>query len=57
MAMPVWKMCIRDRGEISYVVKGSLAYEDNWPDKNDYDMNDVVIYYSSTCLLYTSRCV
>ena len=37
-----------NKGEISYVVKGSLAYEDNWPDKNDYDMNDVVIYYSST---------
>lgn len=37
-----------NKNEISYVVKGALAYEDNWPDKNDYDMNDVVIYYSST---------
>lgn len=37
-----------NKDETSYVVKGTLAYEDNWPNKNDYDMNDVVIYYSST---------
>ena len=30
----------------SYVVKGSLAFEDNWPEKGDYDMNDVVVYFS-----------
>ena len=27
--------------------KGILAYEDNWPTKGDYDMNDVVVEYSS----------
>lgn len=32
----------------TYVVKGSLAFEDNWPDKGDYDMNDVVIYFSAS---------
>lgn len=37
-----------DKGEISYVVKGSLAFEDNWPKEGDYDMNDVVLYFSST---------
>jgi LruC domain-containing protein len=26
---------------------GTLAFEDNWPYKHDYDMNDVVIYYKS----------
>lgn len=36
-----------NKGEILYVVKGFLVYEDNWFDKNDYDMNDVVIYYFS----------
>ncbi|WP_455666873.1 LruC domain-containing protein [Phocaeicola sp.] len=30
---------------VSYSVFGSLAYEDNWPDKGDYDMNDVVINF------------
>lgn len=37
-----------DKGEISHVVKGSLAFEDNWPKEGDYDMNDVVLYFSST---------
>lgn len=42
-----------NKNEISYVVKGSLAYEDNWPNQGDYDMNDVVIYYSSTLVKST----
>lgn len=28
--------------------KGLLAFEDNWPDGGDYDMNDVVVKYNST---------
>lgn len=27
---------------------GVLAFEDNWPNKGDYDLNDVVVKYSST---------
>ncbi|NDW13219.1 LruC domain-containing protein [Bacteroides sp. 214] len=27
--------------------KGILAFEDNWPAKGDYDMNDVVVEYAS----------
>lgn len=27
--------------------KGTLAFEDNWPQKGDYDMNDVVVKYTS----------
>lgn len=34
----------------TYVVKGSLAFEDNWPYKGDYDMNDVVVYFSGSMI-------
>lgn len=27
--------------------KGTLAFEDSWPARGDYDMNDLVIYYES----------
>lgn len=27
--------------------KGVLAYEDNWPNKGDYDLNDVIVKYNS----------
>lgn len=27
--------------------KGTLAFEDNWPKKGDYDLNDVVVNYES----------
>lgn len=27
--------------------KGILAFEDNWPEKGDYDLNDVVVKYNS----------
>ena len=37
-----------NKDEISYKVFGSLAYEDNWPMKGDYDMNDLVMDFSST---------
>ncbi|MBC7915147.1 MAG: LruC domain-containing protein, partial [Pyrinomonadaceae bacterium] len=29
----------------SQTTKGTLAFEDNWPKKGDYDMNDLVINY------------
>lgn len=29
-------------------IEGTLAFEDLWPDQGDYDMNDVVIKYSTT---------
>lgn len=32
--------------------KGILAFEDNWPEKGDYDLNDVVVKYSSA-ITYT----
>lgn len=35
-------------GEISYKVSGTLAFEDYWPSRGDYDMNDVVLYFTST---------
>lgn len=28
--------------------KGIVAFEDNWPSKGDYDLNDVVVKYNST---------
>lgn len=29
------------------VTRGTLAFEDNWPYEGDYDMNDVIVKYSS----------
>jgi LruC domain-containing protein len=34
--------------ETSYTLSGTLIYEDLWPSKGDYDLNDVVIEYTST---------
>lgn len=34
--------------QLTYGASGTLAFEDLWPYKGDYDMNDVVIYYNST---------
>ncbi len=31
-----------------YGLSGTIAFEDQWPSKGDYDMNDMVIYYNST---------
>jgi LruC domain-containing protein len=36
---------------------GTLAYEDNWPSKGDYDFNDVVVRYRSREILNASRLV
>lgn len=44
-----------NKGEVSHVVKGSLAFEDNWPKQGDYDMNDVVLYFSSTVVKDTEK--
>ena len=56
-------MCIRDRaipdvpevpdkGDDSSVAykmsyKGIVAFEDNWPSKGDYDLNDAIVKYKS----------
>lgn len=32
----------------SFDYKGILAFEDNWPKKGDYDMNDVIVKYNTT---------
>ena len=37
-----------DKGEVAYMAMGTLVFEDNWPFKGDYDMNDVVINFQST---------
>ena len=29
------------------VTRGTLAFEDNWPNEGDYDMNDVIVKYKS----------
>lgn len=31
----------------SITYKGILAFEDNWPNKGDYDLNDVIVKYNS----------
>lgn len=36
--------------------KGYLAFEDNWPFKGDYDLNDVVVKYEST-ITYVQKTV
>lgn len=33
---------------VTTTVKGTLAYEDQWPEQKDYDMNDVMMTYQST---------
>ena len=42
------------KSEVYYKVYGSLAYEDNWPYKGDYDMNDLVVNFSSTVAKHTA---
>ena len=43
------------------VTRGTLAFEDNWPNEGDYDMNDVIVkyksetYYKRTTYLGTSK--
>lgn len=32
--------------------KGILAFEDNWPKKGDYDLNDVVVKYTSATQIF-----
>lgn len=38
-----------DNGSVKYSkdYKGIVAFEDNWPAKGDYDLNDVIVKYSS----------
>lgn len=38
-------------GTLTFINKGILAFEDVWPYKGDYDMNDVVLKYQSSLYL------
>lgn len=35
--------------------KGILAFEDNWPNKGDYDLNDVIVKYNSVLAFNTNN--
>lgn len=35
--------------------KGILAFEDNWPSKGDYDLNDMIVHYNSTLSFNTKN--
>lgn len=35
--------------------KGILAFEDNWPNKGDYDLNDVIVKYNSVLAFNTKN--
>lgn len=35
--------------------KGIIAFEDNWPDKGDYDLNDVIVKYNSVLSFNTKN--
>lgn len=45
-----------DDSSIAYrmTYKGILAFEDNWPSKGDYDLNDVIVKYNSV-LCYNTK--
>lgn len=38
-----------DNNAVAYrmTYKGIVAFEDNWPDKGDYDLNDMIVRYNS----------
>lgn len=36
---------------------GTLAYEDNWPNMGDFDMNDIVVHYRTREIMNASRSV
>ena len=46
-----------DDSSIAYsiVYKGILAFEDNWPDKGDYDLNDMILKYNSVMYYNTKN--
>lgn len=46
-----------DDSSIAYSMtyKGILAFEDNWPSKGDYDLNDVVVKYNSVLSFNTKN--
>ena len=47
--MPVVKPEEPDDNAVAYSMKykGIVAFEDNWPSRKDYDMNDVIVKYNS----------
>ncbi len=38
---------VTSNDEVEYTNKGTVSFEDQWPNKGDYDMNDVVVNYIS----------
>lgn len=46
-----------DDGSVAYRMsyKGILAFEDNWPSKGDYDLNDMIVRYNSTLSFNTKN--
>jgi LruC domain-containing protein len=47
-----------DRAFLNYMPasgKNTLAFEDRWPQKGDYDMNDLVLYYRYTIITNTNN--
>lgn len=43
--------------DVAYTMnyKGIVAFEDNWPHKGDYDLNDVIVKYNSTLSFNTAN--
>ena len=39
----------------SMTYKGIVAFEDNWPEKGDYDMNDMIVKYNSVLSFNTKN--
>lgn len=54
--VPDVKPSTDDDASIAYrmTYKGIVAFEDNWPSKGDYDLNDVVVKYNSV-LSYNTK--
>lgn len=48
-----------DENTVAYRIsyKGILAFEDNWPDKGDYDLNDMIVKYNSVLGFNTKNAV
>ena len=47
----------KDDESVAYrmTYKGILAFEDNWPNKGDYDLNDVIVKYNSVLSFNTKN--
>lgn len=47
----------KDNQSVAYLMtyKGIIAFEDNWPEKGDYDLNDVILKYNSVMSFNTKN--